>query len=142
MRIGVFNPARLAPTDRIFSLVGGVAQNIAIAPHGAVQRALYTTPTGKKFTAAHHCLSFCRNTAAAPVGAVELFSRVNSASAINARLSQIYCIDNTVGFERELSVLHAFTLQAAETFSIVDADSSTGGTCTYTIGYAGNEYDA
>lgn len=131
-----------SPTDRNPLTVGVTSQVIGAAPHGATQRQLYTTPASRKALVSSLLNNVLRLTAAAPVGIVESYWRINAPSAVNARATQIYSLANVVGDSINAPSNGQFNLLAAETLSLVTSDAGTGGTCTYTNAYILSEYDA
>lgn len=134
--------SRATPYDRNPSTIGVASQVVATAPHGATQRQLYTTPAARKALVESIMNNWMRVTAAAPVGVVESYWRINAPGAVNARLSQIYTLQNAIGDFQNSPSNGQISLLPAETLSLVTSDAGTGGTCTYTNSYVVGEYDA
>lgn len=142
MRQYFSSSSRPSPADRNPATLGVTSQVVGTGPHGATQRQLYTCPASRKASVYSVMNNWMRVTAAAPVGVVESYWRLNAAGAVNARLTQIYTLQNAVGDFQNAPSNGSVTLLAAETISLVTQDSSTGGTCTYTNAYVLGEYDA
>lgn len=122
-----------------------IARNYAasgVAPHGSTQRWTYTVPAGKKAFIEHTVLHAFRNTAAAPVGEVNLAIVVTPAAAAAVEYTIRRFFNNTVGAEIQSEASQGGILLAGDAIEARTSDASTGGSMAYNINAKMTEFDA
>lgn len=134
--------ARPDPADRNGLTIGNGISASGVAPHGVTNRYTYTVPASRKAIVCAWSGIGIRQTAAAPVGLVEIDCRFITASALNARVGQDMSLDNTVGAKCVLNLAPQQVLLSTEAVNFLTADASTGGTWLYQSFFTGTEYDA
>ena len=134
--------ARPQPADRNALTVAYTYGLAATAPHAGTVRATYTCPANRRALITNISNALMRQTAAAPVGTIESYARITNVAAVAARVIELTCIDNTVGYQQSQSLAQSATLLPTETVTHATSDNSTGGTAYYVGAFVGTEYDA
>jgi len=111
--------------------------SVGVAPHGDTIRASWTVATGKKaFIVSVHA-GVTRQTAATTAGIFRAYVKVVGVRALDALES-----GNTVGDGGFGGVGYSGFAMAGDVIELHTADSSTGGTCAYSVGGSVVEFDA
>lgn len=120
------NSARYLWSDRNPVDVSFTYNADGVAPHAAVVRSTYTVPATRKATIFYINAQVVRATAAAPVGDVRAFVRINGFICSYPRL-----LTNVVGDTSRVSVGTSVLLLANDVVDLWTEDTSTGGTVHY-----------
>ena len=136
MKVSSYAVARPAYYDRT-AAAATASYGATVGPHGYTTRWTLTCAAGKKVISELFFMSVERATVAATVGAAEVVIQVNAAT--NFRKINTSNVANTNVNE---TVLGSVTLYAAETFTSLSQDASTGGTVTYVVNFKGTTFDA
>lgn len=142
MRLGQYNPARLAIYDRSAITRPVDYQGINIAPHAQTTRATYTVPTAKKGHIGLVGFTVVRSAAAAPVGLLNALLQIFTAQFVASKPCNILMLLNNVGDSQSFNLAPSLVLLTGDRFDILTNDASTGGTVTYYLGATISEYDA
>jgi hypothetical protein len=142
MRVGNLLPARPNWYDRNPAERGFTANILAVAPHGSTSRFLYTVPAAKKFILEFAQTSIWRDTVAAPVGLWNAAVSTLGSTGAGAQTPIAISTSNVLLFRIDLALSYQAIFLPTGTVSLIDQDTSTGGTCSFISVCKGTEYDA
>lgn len=133
---------RRSPADRASSdsvSVGYVATGVA--PHGLTTRISYTVPSNKRAQLGLLDILAQRDTAAAPLGVVDVQYQVRPLGGAAIRIFHERLQTNGVGDTRSKGAGCSLEMQASDILEAQTADASTGGTVTYRVCMYAIEYN-
>ena len=141
MKLGSLASARPAYYDRNAASLALSYDQAGIAPHAVTTRVTTTVAAGRKTLVESLCLIIVRDAVATVVGNQFLLTYTQS-GAIGINIQQAIQRSNTLSSTTAIATAYGITVYAGEQFRVDSADSSTGGSATYTVGVKGTTFDA
>jgi len=128
--------------DRNPAMIWNTYNASGVAPHSLTTRWTYTVPTGKKALLEQAMTYIMRSTAATTLGWASLKIWYQPSGGTNREMVYVDLYDNTVAAKTISHFSFAMVLLAGDVLTGTSADTSTGGTCNYTLTAKATEFDA
>jgi len=115
----------------------------AVAPHAPIVRVGYTCPSDKRALVEVLQAKVTRDVVAAPAGLAQAWWTITpNGETVRRNIAHAGIVTNIVGDQDKAMIGTTLVLYPGDLMEGMTADGSTGGSCTYVLGYKLSEFDA